>query len=101
MENPLSFYQAEVKKHKETLVSVKAQLLTSSMIRLVIFLLATFAIYFFFDTIKILIGIVVLAGILFLFLVSRHTDLQYKRDKLKKLIAINEVEIQVFHRKFK
>ena len=101
MPKPFAFYQTEINEHKEALVRVKSQLLTSSMIRLVIFLLAALGVYVFFENTRIVIGLVVVVIIIFLFLVSRHTDLLYKRDKLKKLIDLNEVEIQVLHRKFK
>ena len=37
---------------------------------------------------------------LFLYLVSRHTDLQYKRDKLLALIRINETELKIQKREF-
>ncbi len=101
MPKPFAFYQTEIKEHKEALVRVKSQLLTSSMTRLVIFFLAAFGVYMFFENTRIVVGLVVAVIAIFLFLVSRHADLQYKRDKLKKLIALNEVEIQVLHRKFK
>ncbi|MDC6387473.1 DNA mismatch repair protein MutS [Maribacter sp. PR1] len=101
MNELLSFYQKEINTYKEGLNKVKAQLLTSSMIRLVIFLLAALGVYLFFENTRIVVGLVVVVIVIFLFLVSRHTDLQYKRDKLRKLIALNEVEIQVLHRKFK
>ena len=101
MPKPFAFYQTEIKELKEALVRVKSQLLTSSMIRLVIFFLAAFGIYMFFENTRIVVGLIIVVIAIFLFLVSRHTDLQYKRDKIKKLIALNEVEIQVLHRKFK
>lgn len=41
-----------------------------------------------------------MAIVLFVFLVSRHSDLQYKRDRLKALLKINATEIEVLNRKF-
>ena len=38
--------------------------------------------------------------VLFLYLVSRHTDLQYKRDLVVKLIDINTTEIKVLNRDY-
>ena len=34
--------------------------------------------------------------IAFVFLVNRHTDLTYRRDKLQKLIGANQLELDVF-----
>ncbi|WP_338039251.1 hypothetical protein [Maribacter litopenaei] len=101
MEEPLSFYQEEIVLYQEQLTKVKSQLLTSSMIRLTVFLLAACGVYVFYENTRIVLGLVVVVFAIFLFLVSRHTDLQYKRDKLKKLISINETEIQVLKRDFK
>lgn len=86
---------------KEDLVKVESQLQSSSMLRLVVFLLAAIAVYFSYANTKVVMGIAILTTAIFLYLVSRHTDLQYKRDKLKKLIQANDTEIEVLDRKFK
>jgi len=70
------------------------------MIRLGIFVVAAVGIYFFFGSSQMVWIIGISAFVLFLFLVSRHTDLQYRRDKIKALIRINETEIEVLKRKF-
>src|SRR5690606_29948632 len=79
---------------------VKKQLWISSILRLAIFVGAAISVYYFFGNTKWVVGIIILTVVLFLFLVSKHTDLQYKRDKHLALIRINEVEIQVLQRKF-
>jgi hypothetical protein len=43
---------------------------------------------------------VLITLVLFLFLVSRHTDLQYRSAKLQALIAICETEVKVLNRDF-
>lgn len=100
MADPLSFYQQQLKIHTTQLAKVKRQLYASSMVRLVVFLLLVFAIYWTMGNTKLVLGIVVVGVTLFLFLVSRHTRLQYQRDKTKALIDINTTEIDVLHRKF-
>jgi len=100
MSQPTRFYNAQIKAHKKTLAKVKSQLLISSILRLLIFLITGTAIYITFGNtpavlIALLIGVVV-----FLVLVSRHTNLQYQRDYLKQLIAINEIELEVQNRNF-
>ncbi|EDM45135.1 DNA mismatch repair protein mutS [unidentified eubacterium SCB49] len=100
MKNPTTFYKSQIEQHQVTLTKIKGQLIQSSVLRLSVFLAIAAAIYFFFgNTPAVLISVVV--GIAaFLFLVSRHTNLQYKRDYLQQLIAINEIEIEVQNRNF-
>ncbi len=94
------YYSHQITKYKTKLAAVKKQLFASSMLRLIIFVLSAVSVYFVFGNTKLVLGIVLLTIILFLFLVSRHSDLQYKRDKLLALIGINETEIKVLQRNF-
>ncbi|MBQ4913910.1 DNA mismatch repair protein MutS [Maribacter sp. MMG018] len=100
MQDPESFYKDQITKHKESFVKVKGQLFASSMLRLSVFVLAIVALYFFSSNTKIMVAIIVGTIALFLYLVSRHSDLQYKRDKLKQLMLINETELKVLNRDF-
>lgn len=96
----LTFYQTEIKAHTLGLQQLKKQLLLSSIIRLVLFLLVCFGVYVAFGNTKIVIVLIVggIAG--FLFLVSRHSKLQYQRDLLLALISQNEQELVVLNRSF-
>ncbi|VAW12106.1 MutS-related protein, family 1 [hydrothermal vent metagenome] len=100
MQDLTSFYTGQIKKYSDQLSKVKKQLFASSMVRLAIFILAAVAIYTVFGSTKIVVVIVVVTIVLFLFLVSRHTDLKYQRDKLQSLIDINKTEIKVLGRDF-
>lgn len=64
------------------------------------FLLACVGIYFAYGNTKLVLAVVVATIILFVFLVTRHSKLQYQRDLTQSLIAQNEVELQVLDRKF-
>ncbi|MGB5387941.1 MAG: DNA mismatch repair protein MutS, partial [Eudoraea sp.] len=81
-------------------IQVKKQLWVSSMVRLTVFVLAILGIYLFYDNSNYILLIVLFAAILFLYLVSRHSDLSYQKNKLLALISINETELQVLERKF-
>lgn len=100
MQDLISFYQDQIKKHSDALSQVKKQLAASSTIRLVVFVLVGFAIYVLFGNTKLVLAIALIGIVVFLWLVSRHTDLQYKRDKLRALMQLNETEIKVLHRDF-
>lgn len=100
MQEPFIFYNEQLTTYSDKLSNINRQLFASSMIRLAVFLLAIFGIYIFYGQTNPIIAIAVLTFVLFLFLVSRHTDLQLKRDKLMALVRINETEMEVLNRKF-
>jgi len=100
MQNPLEFYTFSIQQFEQELQQLKKQLAASSTIRLLVFLAIAFGLYFFFGNAKAMITIAVLGFVLFLYLVSRHTDLQYKRDLVIKLIDINTTEIKVLNRDY-
>ena len=100
MDDLILFYKNRINNQKGLLHKVKKQLWLSSILRLTIFLGATLSVYYFFGNTKLVLGILILTVVLFLFLVGKHADLQYKRDTHLALIRINEVEIQVLQRKF-
>ena len=100
MPEPKSQYQKNIQEYNEQLSTVKRKLITSSSIRLVIFLAACAGIYFAWENMQIVLAIIIVFIVLFLFLVSKHSDLQYQRDFLKELIRINNTEIKVLDRDF-
>ncbi len=100
MQDPLEFYSLSIQQFEEKLHQLKKQLAASSTIRLLVFLSIGFGIYFFFGNPKAMIAIAVVGFVLFLYLISRHTDLQYKRDLIVQLIAINTTEINVLKRDY-
>ncbi len=100
MNNLFAFYNSRISKYEQALKKVKKQLLLSSMLRLFVFLLAVCMLVFFIEKINFLLPSLLLLAILFGFLVSKHTNLQYKRDRTSKLIQINKTEIEVLKRNF-
>lgn len=97
---PKEFYLKEKEDQEYHLGWANQKLNISSFIRLVVFLLSVYGVYYFFDEFRIS-AVIALAGIaIFLFLVSRHTDLKYDRDKIGELIHLNELELRVLNRKF-
>ena len=100
MQVPYSYYKNQISIFEGHLSKVKKQLYASSMLRLAIFCLAVLSVYLSFGNTKLVMGLLLITILLFIFLVSRHSDLQYKRDKLKVLLKINTTEIQVLERDF-
>jgi ABC-type multidrug transport system fused ATPase/permease subunit len=100
MQDAASFYQSEIQKHTTELSKLKKLLFASSMVRLCVFLAAIFGVYFLYGNTKLVAAVILVTIVAFLYLVSRHSNLQSKRDKLKELIRINEIELQVLQRNF-
>jgi len=100
MNNPSQFYNEQLQIHKKSLEAIKRQLNTSSLLRLLVFLILAFGIYLAFGQPQLIVAISILGVAIFLFLVTRHGKLQYKRDLIKKCIAINEIELKVLTRDF-
>jgi DNA mismatch repair ATPase MutS len=97
MQDPLEFYTTEKSNFEQQSTKLKKQLALSSTIRLIVFLIIIFGLYFFFGNAQAMIITGIFGFVLFLYLVSRHTDLQHKRDLIHKLIQINTIEIKVLH----
>ncbi|MDN3722758.1 DNA mismatch repair protein MutS [Aequorivita sp. SDUM287046] len=100
MNHPSNFYTKQIEIHSGEWQKITQKLTVSSVIRLVVFLLACFGIYFFFGNTQIVLTIIALAIITFIYLVTKHSGLQYERDLKNALISQNETELQVLERIF-
>jgi len=100
MQDLTDFYNNQISNYESQLSQVKKQLYASSMLRLVIFCMAVIGVYLSFGNTRLVWVIFAITSALFIFLVSRHSDFQYKRDRLKALLQINYTEIEVLQRKF-
>lgn len=100
MSKPIDYYKQQIKVHTQDLQALKKKLAISSTIRLAVFLLACFGVYYFFGNARAVFAIVALAIIAFIYLVTKHSNLQYNRDLKKALIAESETEIEVLNRVF-
>lgn len=97
MQEPLEFYKKEKQHFESELQTIKKKLTLSSIFRLVVFSIIIFGVYLFFGNNQ-AISIIIIVGILvFLFLVSKHTNLLHKKEKLLALININNTEINVLN----
>lgn len=100
MQNLKTTYTSHIEEFQLQLKKIKQRLFVSSMLRLVIFLLFAFLIYFYSSTTSLVLLFIFLGIASFLILVSRHSDLQQEKEKLKQLIELNETEIRVLNRDF-
>jgi fatty acid desaturase len=95
MQNPTEFYNNQLSDLTLESSKIKKKLYVSSVLRFFTFSSIILGIYLFFGNFS-AIAIVVILGIsLFVFLILKHTDLQYKYDLNKALITINKTELKV------
>ena len=100
MLNPTKFYYERLDSLNNLLFKVNRQLKISGILRLSVFVLTILGIYLLYDNSDYIILVILFSAILFIFLVSRHTDLNYQKNRLQALISINETELQVLGRKY-
>lgn len=100
MTEPTAFYKDQIIKFKKELSAIKRKLNLSSAIRLAVFLITGVGIYVTLGSTQILVGCILLGIVIFLFLVSRHSKMQYTRDLTKALLERNEIELKVLKRDF-
>ena len=96
-DSPILYYTQRLSEFKKQLKAVKRLLYISSFFRFGVFLATCFAIYITFDQWKISLLSAVLGITGFVFLLLRHLKLAYKRDKIKAVIAMNQLEIDVLN----
>lgn len=100
MNNPLEFYTKQKEIHRQELAKISKKLLVSSLIRLLIFLAICFAVYYVFGNMNVIVPVIIGGIALFLFLVSRHSNLKDESDKQKEIIKLNEQEIDILKTRY-
>ena len=100
MNDPRSFYNSQIEKYSTHLSKAARKLAFSSLLRILVFLAMAFLVYHYFGNSSIITAVLLIGIVLFIFLVSRHSDLKYERDKFRELIKISENELEVLDRKF-
>ncbi|KSA15144.1 MutS-related protein [Maribacter dokdonensis] len=100
MNNLEEFYTTKVNGFEKQIEALTKQLYTFSILRLLIFLGTIVAIYFASVDAKYVIGVLCVGIPLFLYLVSKYTNLKHQKSKLEALKEINAVELQVLNRDY-
>ena len=95
MINPLKYYKEHLEKYQTEAKSLYKQMTGLSTLRLFVFLVTGFGIYFFFNQWQIAVSIGVLGVVVFIYLLSKYTDIKRQREFNKALVAINNDEIKI------
>lgn len=97
-EQPHVFYSSQTETFQKQLKDIKQKLFASSMLRLGLFVVMCYGIYFFFGDARGIIATLIIGSGLFVYLISRHSDLTFQKKLFQELIAINKKELQALKR---
>ncbi|MEX1382725.1 MAG: DNA mismatch repair protein MutS, partial [Lutibacter sp.] len=100
MQQPQEFYNDQKSIFEQKSTKLKKKLAVSSTLRFLTFLGIIFGIYLFFGNISAMLIVVGVGIIVFIYLVLKHSDLQYNFDLNKTLISINQTELNVLKRDY-
>ena len=95
MKNPLDYYKVHLETYKTESKNLYKQMTGLSTLRLLVFLATGFGIYFFFSQWQIAVVIGVFGVVIFIYLLSKYTDIKRQREFNKALVEINNNEIKI------
>lgn len=93
------FYTSQREKHQQELQQVKKRLGLLATLRLLVFVALALGVYFFWGS-SLLFVMLPLGIALFLFLVTRFSNVKRHKEYLQRLIKINGTELDILARKF-
>lgn len=95
MQNPQDFYSEQLAHYQIIVKNLKKQLLKLSSLRLLVFALTVIGVYFTFRIWQLAICVGIIGTAIFLWLLSKYTNLKRDRNLNQKLVSINETELQI------
>nr|WP_321246690.1 DNA mismatch repair protein MutS [uncultured Psychroserpens sp.] len=95
MQDPINFYTAELDTYQNLSKKLFKTMSVLSLLRLGIFLITVAGIYYTFSNWQVAFGIGVIGTVIFLFLLSKYTDIKEERALYKRLIVMNEEELKI------
>ena len=93
--NHLKYYHNHLEKYQTEAKNLYKKMTGLSTLRLFIFLVTGFGIYFFFSQWQIAVSIGVFGVVIFIYLLSKYTDIKKRREFNKALVVINNDEIKI------
>lgn len=95
MKDPIEYYKNHLEKYQLEVKGLGKQMAVLSMLRLLVFVITVWAVYLLFSNGKIALLAALLGILVFVFLLTRYTDVKRKRALKKALVKINEKEIKI------
>ena len=95
MSNAEDFFKAQISEYSKKAAQLKKQLLSLSVIRLIVFISTGVAAYYAFHVWQLATFLSILGVVIFLFLLSKYTDLKAKQRFYERLVNINIEELNI------
>ncbi|MDD7884569.1 DNA mismatch repair protein MutS [Flavivirga sp. 57AJ16] len=95
MDSPISYYKQHSEKYKSEAQRLFKKMTALSMLRLLVFFTTGFGIYFAFGHWQVAISIAMVGIAVFVYLLSKYTDIKLQRNFNKALVEINKEEIKI------
>ena len=95
MNRSIPFYNTQLEKHQKQIKALDKQLLMFSIARLATFIIASFGMYSSLPNWNIVAALGITALIVFLFLLSKHTNKKAQRELHRALVHINQEELKI------
>lgn len=95
MVKPNSYYQQYLEKYQEEVKKLRTKSFSLSMLRLLAFIISVVGIYLTFNIWQIATVIVILGIGVFLYLLSKYTDVRRNLDFYKAMVSLNEEELKI------
>lgn len=98
--NPQEYYTSRLNEYREKLSETKKRLRLLGTMRLLVFLLTSFGVYYFFDIAWVAITVFILGTAVFLYLLKHYQLLSFAKRKSEAILKINRRELQVLNKEF-
>ena len=95
MDNPTEYYKNHVNIYKAEAKACHKQMVSLSLLRLLVFVLTGIGVYFLFNIWQLAATIGLVGIVIFIKLLSRYTDIKQSKLFYEALVAINEDEIAI------
>ena len=95
MDNPLSYYKQHLETYKVEANKLYKRMTSLSFFRVIVFLATAFGVYLSFNFWQIAVLILMIGIGIFVFLLSKYTDIKALHDFNKALVEINAEEIKI------
>ena len=100
MDKPSTFYIDQIEKHQLTVSRLYKKMTLLSTLRILVFLATIFAVHITFDKWQIAAILSVIGIVIFIYLLSKYTDLKAERQLKLALVDINATELEIASGKF-
>ncbi|MDO6760618.1 DNA mismatch repair protein MutS [Tamlana sp. 2_MG-2023] len=95
MKSPLEYYKNHLETYQLEVKKLYKKIASLSVLRLAVFVATGFGVYLFFQQWQVALFVAVIGIAIFLYLLSKYTDIKQQREFNKALVVLNQEEIKI------